>query len=159
MSFYPRSATVRAKTDCVMLEMLRNVLDVMQKNKTFRAQLEANYRGRALGTHLRSVPIFSTISDEFIDILRDRVEFLRFAPGQVICSEGDPADSFYLVRIGFVRVSQMRHGEELVLAYLPRGGYFGEMGLLRERPAHGHLHRARSRRISPHPRARLPPDA
>ena len=28
-------ATVRAKTDCVMLEMLRNVLDVMQKNKTF----------------------------------------------------------------------------------------------------------------------------
>jgi CRP-like cAMP-binding protein/Fe-S-cluster-containing hydrogenase component 2 len=134
MSFYPRSATVRARTKCVMLEMLRNVLDVMQKNKTFRAQLEANYRGRALGTHLRSVPIFSTISDEFIDVLRDRVELLRFAPGQVICSEGDPADSFYLVRIGFVRVSQMRHGEELVLAYLPRGGYFGEMGLLRSVP-------------------------
>ncbi len=134
MSFYPRSATVRAKTDCVMLEMLRNVLDVMQKNKTFRAQLEANYRGRALGTHLRSVPIFSTISEDFIDILRDRVELIRYAPGQVICAEGDPADSFYLIRIGFVRVSQMHHDEELVLAYLPRGGYFGEMGLLRDVP-------------------------
>src|SRR5262249_47986673 len=35
MNFYPRSATVKARTDCVMLEMLRNVLDVMQKNKTF----------------------------------------------------------------------------------------------------------------------------
>jgi CRP-like cAMP-binding protein/Fe-S-cluster-containing hydrogenase component 2 len=134
MSFYPRSATVRAQTDCVMLEMLRNVLDVMQKNKTFRAQLEANYRGRALGTHLRSVPIFSTISEDFIDLLRDRVELVRYAPGQVICAEGEPADSFYLIRIGFVRVSQSTLGEEMVLAYLPRGGYFGEMGLLREIP-------------------------
>ena len=134
MSFYPRSATVRAKTDCVMLEMLRNVLDVMQKNKTFRAKLEANYRGRALGTHLRSVPIFSTVSEDFIDTLRDRVELIRYAPGQVICSEGEPADSFFLIRIGFVRVSQQRNGEQMVLAYLPRGGYFGEMGLLREIP-------------------------
>lgn len=130
MSFYPRSATVRAATDCVMLEMLRNVLDVMRKNKTFRSQLEANYRGRALGTHLRSVPIFSTLSEDFIDQLRDRVELLHYAPGQVICEEGDPADAFFLVRIGFVKVSQKHESESLVLSYLPRGGYFGEMGLL-----------------------------
>ncbi|HEY5381257.1 MAG TPA: cyclic nucleotide-binding domain-containing protein [Acidobacteriaceae bacterium] len=134
MSFYPRSATVRAKTECVMLEMLRNVLDVMQKNKTFRAQLEANYRGRALSTHLRSVPIFAGVSEDFVDLLRERVELVRYAPGQVICQEGDPADAFYLIRIGFVRVSQMRNDEEMVLAYLPRGGYFGEMGLLRSIP-------------------------
>jgi CRP-like cAMP-binding protein/Fe-S-cluster-containing hydrogenase component 2 len=134
MSFYPRSATVRAKTDCVVLEMLRNVLDVMQKNKSFRSQLEANYRGRALSTHLRGVPIFAGLSESFIDLLRDRVELIRYAPGQVICTEGDPADAFYLIRIGFVRVSQMHNGEEMVLAYLPRGGYFGEMGLLRDVP-------------------------
>jgi CRP-like cAMP-binding protein/Fe-S-cluster-containing hydrogenase component 2 len=134
MSFYPRSATVRAKTDCVVLEMLRNVLDVMQKNKSFRSQLESNYRGRALSTHLRSVPIFASLSEDFIDLLRDRVELVRYAPGQVICTEGDPADAFYLIRIGFVRVSQMHGGEEMVLAYLPRGGYFGEMGLLRDVP-------------------------
>ena len=130
MNFYPRSATVRAKTDCVMLEMLRNVLDVMQKNKTFRAQLEANYRGRALGTHLRSVPIFSAITEDFVDVLRDRVELVRYAPGEVICEEGAPADAFFLVRIGFVKVSQKRGVDDLILAYLPRGGYFGEMGLM-----------------------------
>src|ERR1700722_17615600 len=130
MNFYPRSATVRAKTRVVVLEMLRNVLDVMQKNKTFRATLEANYRGRALGTHLRSVPIFANIDEDFVNVLRDRVELVRFAPGQTICEEGAPADSFYLVRIGFVKVSQKRGREEMVLAYLPRGGYFGEMGLL-----------------------------
>ncbi len=130
MSFYPRSATVRAKTDCVMLEVLRNVLDVLQKNKTFREQLDRNYRTRALRTHLLSVPIFSSLDDEFITFLQDRVELVRFAPGQVITEEGADADAFYLVRIGFVKVSQVHNGEDLVLAYLPRGGYFGEMGLL-----------------------------
>jgi CRP-like cAMP-binding protein len=130
MSFYPRSATVRALTDCRMLEMLRNVLDILQRNKTFRAQIEQNYRRRALDSHLRSVPVFAGISDEFIAHLRDRVELLRFSPGQTICRQGEPADSFYLVRIGFVKISEAYPGGELVLAYLGRGGYFGEIGLL-----------------------------
>jgi CRP-like cAMP-binding protein/Fe-S-cluster-containing dehydrogenase component/ferredoxin len=131
MSLYPRSATVRAETDCTMLEMLRNVLDIMQRNKNFRAQLDRSYRQRALDSHLRAVPIFAELTDEFIDSLREKVELLRFSPGQVICHQGDVADSFYLVRIGFVKVSQTHPGGEMVLAYLSRGDYFGETGLLR----------------------------
>ena len=134
MSYYPRSATVRAQTDCVMLEMLRNVLDILQRNKTFRAQLERNYRQRALDSHLRCVPVFATLTPDFIDHLRDRVELVRFNPGQVICRQGEPADSFYLVRIGFVKVSEERPGGDLVLAYLARGGYFGEIALLTGSP-------------------------
>jgi CRP-like cAMP-binding protein/ferredoxin len=130
MNFYPRSATVRAKTDCVMLEMLRNVLDIMQRNKTFKAQLERTYRVRALETHLRSVPAFASLTPDFIAHLRDRVDLLRFTPGQVITRQGDPADALYLIRIGFVKVSEAHPGGELVLAYLSRGGYFGEIGLL-----------------------------
>jgi CRP-like cAMP-binding protein/Fe-S-cluster-containing hydrogenase component 2 len=131
MSLYPRSATVRAETDCTMLEMLRNVLDIMQRNKNFRAQLDLSYRQRALESHLRAVPIFAELTDEFIESLRDKVELLRFTPGQAICRQGEPADSFYLVRIGFVKVSQTHPGGEMVLAYLSRGDYFGEMGLLK----------------------------
>jgi CRP-like cAMP-binding protein/formate hydrogenlyase subunit 6/NADH:ubiquinone oxidoreductase subunit I/ferredoxin len=134
MSYYPRSATVRAKTDCTMLEMLRNVLDIMQRNKTFRDQLDRTYRQRALDSHLRSVPVMAPLTPDFIDYLRDRVELLRFTPGQVICSQGEPADSFYLVRLGFVKVSQHRPGGDLVLAYLARGSYFGEMALLTGTP-------------------------
>ncbi|MBV9145126.1 MAG: cyclic nucleotide-binding domain-containing protein [Acidobacteria bacterium] len=130
MSFYPRSATVVAAEYTVCLEMLRNVLDVLQKNKTFRSKLDANYRARALETHLKSVPIFSSLTQDFIDYLRDRVELRRFTPGQVICRQGDPAGSFYLVRIGFVKVSEHHPGGELVLSYLARGSYFGEIGLL-----------------------------
>jgi CRP-like cAMP-binding protein len=130
MNFYPRSATVRAVTDCVMVEMLRNVLDIMLRNKSFRAQMERAYRTRALESHLRCVPEFSSLTNDFIEQLRNRVELERFAPGQVICKQGDPADSFYLIRIGFVKVTEERPGGELVLAYLAKGGYFGEIAFL-----------------------------
>ncbi|HTZ95055.1 MAG TPA: cyclic nucleotide-binding domain-containing protein [Terriglobales bacterium] len=134
MSYYPRSATVRAKTDCTMLEMLRNVLDIMQRNKTFREQLERNYKKRALDSHLRSVPVLAPLTPDFIEHLRDRVELQRFQPGQIICSQGEPADSFYLIRLGFVKVSQHHPGGDIVLAYLARGSYFGEMAFLTNTP-------------------------
>ena len=51
-------------------------------------------------------------------------------PGQVICRQGEIADAFYLIRMGFVKVSQIFPGGELVLTYLSRSSYFGEMGLL-----------------------------
>ena len=130
MNFYPRSATVRADSDVVAYEMLRNVLDIMLKNKTFRAQVDQNYRKRALENHLRGVPMFADLSSDFIEHLKESVELLRFAPGQVIARQNDAADSFYLVRIGFVKISENYPGGELVLAYLSRGDYFGEIGLL-----------------------------
>jgi CRP-like cAMP-binding protein/Fe-S-cluster-containing dehydrogenase component len=130
MNFYPRSATVRAESDAVAYEMLRNVLDIMLKNKTFRAQVDQNYRKRALENHLRGVPMFADLSTDFIEHLKESVELLRFAPGQVIARQSDAADSFYLVRIGFVKISEHYPGGELILAYLSRGDYFGEIGLL-----------------------------
>lgn len=130
MSLYPRSATVRATEDCVMIEMLRNVLDIMLRNKTFRAQFDSNYRKWALEDHLRSVPLFASLSQDFIDMLRDRVELLRFAKNEVICAQGEVVDRFYLVRNGFVKITESHPGGDLVLAYLGKGGYFGEIGLL-----------------------------
>jgi CRP-like cAMP-binding protein/Fe-S-cluster-containing hydrogenase component 2 len=130
MNFYPRSATVRAESDVVAYEMLRNVLDIMLKNKSFRAQIDQNYRRRALENHLRGVPMFADLAPDFIEHLKESVELQRYAPGQVIARQGDAADCFYLVRIGFVKVSEHYPGGELVLAYLSRGDYFGEIGLL-----------------------------
>jgi CRP-like cAMP-binding protein/Pyruvate/2-oxoacid:ferredoxin oxidoreductase delta subunit len=130
MSLYPRSATVRAKTDCVMLEMLRNVLDVIQRNKTLRAEIEKNYRKRALEDHLRTVPLFSSLSPEFIEQLAGKVELIRYSRGEVLCRQGEEARTFFLVRIGFVKMVEEHSGGDLVLAYQGKGGYFGEIGLI-----------------------------
>ena len=138
MSFYPRSATVRAETDCTMLEMLRNVLDVLQRNKTFRAQT-----GRDLPAPRSRTPPAQRASVRWAQrrnssiICATASNWCAFSPGQVICRQGEPADSFYLVRLGFVKVSQTYPGGELVLAYLSRGDYFGEIGLLGGGRAHG----------------------
>ena len=140
MSSYPRSATVRAEGDVTVLEILRNVLYILQRNKASRALLDERYRERAIENHLRSVPIFASLLGdeaqfrEFVDYLRPRVELLRINPGDVIFRQGDPADAFYLIRIGFVKVSQGRPGGESVLAYLGPGKYFGEIGLMSHLP-------------------------
>lgn len=130
MNYYPRSATVRAKTQLTVLEMLRNVLDMMRRNRSFRARVDQNYRKRALESHLHGIPIFSSVSSEFISYLRDRVELRQYAPGQVICRQGEPAHSFFLVRIGFVKVTESHPGGDIVLSYIGRGGFFGELSLL-----------------------------
>ncbi len=129
--FYPRSATVRAKTEVAALEMLPNILNnVLYNSPAFKDKLNNNYRTRALDIHLRSVPVFANLGKEFLDYLRERVELVDFQPGQLICRQGDVADCFYLIRLGFVKVSLEFPGGEMVLTYLSRGSYFGEMGLL-----------------------------
>jgi CRP-like cAMP-binding protein/Fe-S-cluster-containing hydrogenase component 2 len=132
LSFYPRSATVVAKTDCVILEMLRNVLLLLKKEPSFRQQLEADYRARAMDAHLRSVPLLGGLSDEFLARLRSRVSLVSYEPGEVICRQGEEANAFFLIRIGFVSVSRAFPAGDVVLTYLSRGHAFGEMGLLGE---------------------------
>ena len=133
LNFYPRSATVRAAEDCVMLEMIRNVLDtLLKRNKEFKARLDDNYRQRSLHNHLLSIPTFRELPQDFLNHLQETVELVPFSSGEVICRQGDPSDALYLVRIGHVKVSQSYPGGEIVVAYLSRGQFFGEIGLLGE---------------------------
>jgi CRP-like cAMP-binding protein/Fe-S-cluster-containing dehydrogenase component len=141
MSKYPRSATVRAAEDCSVLEILHNVLYIMQRNPAFRQILDAKYRSRAIDGHLRSVPLFAPLrADEtrfraIVDDLRPRVTLRRCEPGEVILRQGEPAvDGLYLVRTGFVKVSQSRAGGDRVLSYVGPGGYIGEIGVLSDLP-------------------------
>ena len=132
MNYQPRSATVVASEDgVIVLEMLRNVLDILRRNREFKRQMEQKYRERALNNHLHSVAVFRDLPDEFMDYLRDRVELVGFNPGEVICKQGEQADAFYLVRMGHVKVYEsFADGQGLVLTYLSRSQYFGEIGLL-----------------------------
>ncbi len=151
-TFQPRSATVIAREECVMVEMLRVILDMLVgtrqiseaskamskalkaptfKGTSFKAEMDEKYRQRSLETHLRSVPLFASVGEEFLGYLKDKVELVSYNQSDVICKEGEEADAFYLIRSGMVRVSQAMPGGEMVRTYLSRGEYFGEIGLLR----------------------------
>ncbi len=140
MNHYPRSATVEANGDVTVLEMDRNVLYILQRNKKSKALLDERYRRRTIDNHLRSVPIFADIAKSdydyrrLVDLLRDRVELIRKDNGQLIFEQGDIADSLYLIRTGFVKVSQKYMGAEYVLNYIGPGAYFGEIGLMSDLP-------------------------
>ena len=105
----------------------------------------------------------SGLPKEFIDYLRVRVELIRYSPGEVIVRQGDPADC---VLSGAARVREGDRGasrRRLVLAYIPRGGYFGEMGLLgggvrtATCTALDHVELSGSRRRLPHDASRRSP--
>src|SRR3984893_10409703 len=150
-TYQPRSATVQAREPCVMVEMLRVILDMLVGNRqvseaskatskvkmptfkgtSFKAEMDKKYRERSLNNHLRSVPLFASLDDEFIEHLRQHVELVSYNQNQIICKEGDEADAFYLIRSGMVRVSNALPGGDMVRTYLSRGDYFGEIGLLR----------------------------
>jgi Fe-S-cluster-containing hydrogenase component 2 len=123
-----------------VLEVLRNVLYILQRNKKSSDLLERAYRRRAIDSHLRSVPVFAgLLADEgefqrFVDFLRERARLVRLSPGEVMFRQGDAADSLYLVRVGFVKVTLRQPGGEHVLNYVGPGGYVGEIGLLAEVP-------------------------
>jgi Fe-S-cluster-containing hydrogenase component 2 len=134
-----------------MIEMLRVILDMLVGNRqvseltkatsrvkvptfkgtSFKAEMDKRYRARSLNNHLRSVPLFASVSEEFIEHLRQNVELVSYNQSQVICKEGEQADAFYLIRSGVVRVSQDLPGGEIVRRYLSRGDCFGEIGLLK----------------------------
>ena len=140
MNAYPRSATVTAAEDVTVLEMGRNVLYILQRSKSSKALLDERYRRRAIDNHLRSVPIFAEVAKNaneyarLCNLLRERVTLERKNNGELIFAQNDPADAFYLIRTGFVKVAQSHMGAEHVLAYLGPGGFFGEIGLLSDLP-------------------------
>jgi len=104
MSLYPRSPPcARSKQTVVPRDAPATSSACCRGTRRSRPSSTRTYRQRALDTHLRSVPIFDGVSDDFLRQLATRIELVRFEPGQVIFRQGDPAESFYLVRIGFVR--------------------------------------------------------
>ena len=65
--------------------------------------------------------------------LSEEAEQMSFAAGDTIIAEGDPADRFYVITRGEVAISRRTpEGEEIKLAALGRGQFFGEVGILAE---------------------------
>jgi MFS family permease len=77
---------------------------------------------------LGSTPIFAPLPGASLEHLAARLVPLRLEPGTVIVREGDPGDRFYIVVEGQVDVTQ----EGMSLTALGKGGYFGEIALLRD---------------------------
>lgn len=65
------------------------------------------------------------------------VEFLdrrTIYDGEYVFKEGEEGDRAYILQDGTVEIFQSRDGEEIVLGELSKGGIFGEMALIDDKP-------------------------
>ncbi len=143
----PRSATVFAEGDAVLLEIRwQGLRDLMRRTDALRLHIERLYRENSLRVHLRETPLLADLPPDQIAAVADATVFeshgefdwhqayqaaVRRRPGDaivdepLIAEEGVPADGLILIRSGFARQSR-RHGHgHRTAAYLGRGQVFG----------------------------------
>jgi Fe-S-cluster-containing hydrogenase component 2/CRP-like cAMP-binding protein len=135
LSRYAISADVRAQTNTRVLQIrLRGLKGLMAVSKDFKKALDTRYRARALASHFAQVGLFANLPPAFIEALKNSVELLSFEPGQIVVEEGSPADAFYLVRGGYLKVGVRSGSKTLAITYLRKGDYAGEAALLVDQP-------------------------
>ncbi|MEM7051185.1 MAG: cyclic nucleotide-binding domain-containing protein [Acidobacteriota bacterium] len=131
MSGWPQSVTARCASDCRLLQIRVPALRLMKrKSRALAERLDRLYRERSLASQLQTTPLFRDCSRSFLDQLREAVELVSLDPGEGLLRQGDAVDALYLVRSGFLRLSQRLGEGDIVVSYLSKGMTLGEVELL-----------------------------
>jgi len=129
VNFYPREATVRADEPCVVLEMLRSVLDSLRDSGDAGGRIDAAYQSSAVRTQLALTPWLNGLGEAQLARLAESAALLAPDADEirdgVLYREGDAAEAVYLVRAGTIKLTQARAAGEFIFAYLGRGAAFG----------------------------------
>ncbi len=102
----PRSGTIIAEKDGFSLEILRSILDVIDKDPGYREEADRTYKRRVMENQLRRISIFADLSEDQMGQVKDKVELLSFKVGEVICHENDQSDSMFIIRSGLVQAAK-----------------------------------------------------
>ncbi|MBP1689766.1 MAG: cyclic nucleotide-binding protein [Deltaproteobacteria bacterium] len=131
VNFYPREATVRADTRCVVLEMLRSVLDTIRGAGD---AVDEEYQASAIRSTLHQSELLSELSASQLETLAAASTLLMPDSDEIsdetIYAEAATANALYLVRAGTIKLSETKAGGEFIFTYLGRGGAFGFEALM-----------------------------
>lgn len=121
----PRTATVRAKTDCILWGMSRG---------TFRRSLMiyAIRKRELYESFLARVPLLETLLPYERSIIADALEPKTYRDGDVLIRQGEKGDNFYILERGKVVVTKGDPPVEVKI--YGEGDYFGELALLNDQP-------------------------
>lgn len=80
---------------------------------------------------LRNIPLFAGLPTGRLKLIAYTAEIVRFAPGEVIVRQGDPADAIYIITDGEAEVRlHDAEGHDVLLATMGRHSLFGEAAVL-----------------------------
>lgn len=80
----------------------------------------------AIVDHLRSVPLFTGMSDRALEAIGELAAPVSFAEGEALTRQGDPGDAFYVILSGAVAIT--RDGQ--AVGTLGSGDFIGEIALV-----------------------------
>ncbi len=126
-----RTATVRAKHPCILLETPRKaMLKLMASVEAVNQNIDQAFIRRAISTYLAPQLSYEAVTE----LITGGVETRKYNARQVLFQEGDTADELYLIRKGSVTISTKQNDKEIILSYVTAGNYIGEMALLNDAP-------------------------
>ena len=131
-----RHATVKAMTDCELLEISRNELqEMIRVHPRLNEVLQNLFKERVLDNFLALSPLFSALTFEERKEVMKRFHLRKVPEETMLFKGGDPSTSLFMVRNGGVEIfTQNRRGRKVTLALLESGSIFGEIGLLFDKP-------------------------
>ncbi len=128
---WPQSVTARTASLTTLVQIRVPALRKLKRAaKGLRAQIDRVYRERTLLHHLRTTPPLRGCGDASLEALAGKVELRSLEPGELLTREGDRADAVYLVRSGFLKLSQNLGAGDLVVTYVSKGMTIGEVEAL-----------------------------
>jgi len=133
----PRTYTCVARTACNLVSFSDDDLDhlVARDQATAYEVTEFDGDDPQWMFDLLSNPAFSQVPPGNLHRLFGRFEAMPVAAGQVILSQGQPGDYYYLIRSGSARVTRdAGEGKVIKLAELQPGQGFGEEALISGEP-------------------------
>jgi|GEM_PF-554155 len=84
---------------------------------------------------LEKVDFLNSLRKEDLSFLCTRVRYLLFARSETVFNQGEPGDSFYIIKSGRLTVTaRNQQGEVFLTTEMIPGQYFGEMALLTGEP-------------------------
>jgi len=85
---------------------------------------------------ISNLTLFATLNDETLDAITEKFSITSHEMGETILNKGDNGEYFYLVYSGQVKVLDFNADkEEIIIAQLGKGDFFGERSLLKGEPA------------------------
>ena len=131
LSGWPQGVTARTLGPCELIQIRLPALRLMKtRSPHLKERLDRLYRERSLFAQLKTTPLLSGLADSYLEKLCERVELVSLAPDETVAVQGDTVDALYLVRSGFLKLSQRFGSDDLTVSYLSKGMSLGEVELL-----------------------------
>lgn len=134
----PRAATIVSNTEGMLWAMDRHTFRKIVVKATAKKR-------RSYEEFLKKVEILSVLEEHEVTKVADAIETKEYADGQLIFSQGDAPDFFYIVVSGEVDIT--RKGDDksepeksVHLVTLDSGKFFGELAFLTNSPRAASIH-------------------